>query len=141
MVTGHDGRVDAENDQTPTGEIRVLIADDSTLLVDTLVAALADHPTLRVVGAAGDGPATLAGVAEHRPDVVLMDLRLGGTWGLDLVPELGAAGPAPAVVVFSAALDGASRQAAREVGVAGEVPKGAPLQAIVDALVAAANRR
>lgn len=141
MVTGHDGWVDARTDQTPTAEIRVLIADDSRLLVDTLVAALADHPTLRVVGAAADGPATLAGVAEHRPDVVLMDLRLGGTWGLDLVPQLGATGPAPAVVVFSAALDGASRQAARDVGVAGEVPKGAPLQAIVDALLAAVDRR
>ena len=129
-----------ETDDTGGGrDVRVVIADDNALLVDTLVAALVRHPRLRVVATASDGPAALAAVAEHRPDVLLLDLRLGGTWGLDLVPGIRAADPAPAVVVFSAALDDASRRAVAAGEVAGHVRKGAPLEALLGTLLAAGS--
>ncbi|HSP01859.1 MAG TPA: response regulator transcription factor [Acidimicrobiales bacterium] len=131
--------MDSTDDIGGGREVRVVIADDNALLVDTLVVALTRHPQLRVVATAGNGPATLAAVAEHRPDVVLMDLRLGGTWGLDLVPEMRATDPAPAVVVFSAALDDAARRAVEVGEVDGHVRKGAPLDELLGALLAAGS--
>ena len=116
----------------------MLIADDSAVLVETLVAALARHPVLDVVATAADGPSTLTAVETARPDVVLMDLRLGGDWGLDLVPAMVAGERPPAVVVFSAASDQATHEAARHAGATAQLSKGVPLQEVFDTLVAAA---
>lgn len=131
------GVVDGTDDTGDSRDVRVVIADDNVLLVDTLVAALARHPALRVVATAGDGPETLVAVAEHHPDVLLMDLRLGGTWGLDLVPDIRATDPSPAIVVFSATLDDASRRAVEEGEVDAHVRKGAPLEQLLGTLLAA----
>jgi len=127
-------------EDTPGGrDVRVVIVDDNDLLVDTLVAALRAHPVLRVVATAGDGPGGLAAVSEHRPDVALVDLRLGGAWGLDLVPGMRAVDPPPAIVVFSAALDEATRRAVAAGEVTSHVSKGASLDELLGALVAAAD--
>jgi DNA-binding NarL/FixJ family response regulator len=139
VASGQHGVVHGTDDTRRDRDLRVVIADDNDLLVDTLVAALDPHPQLRVVATAGDGPAALAAVAEHRPHVVLMDLRLGGTWGLDLVPDIRAADPSPAIVVFSAALDDASRRAVAEGEIDAHVGKGAPLEELVGTLLAAGS--
>jgi DNA-binding NarL/FixJ family response regulator len=54
----------------------VVIADDQTLVRDGFRMILAAQPDIDVVGEAGDGEAAVACVAEHRPDVVLMDVRM-----------------------------------------------------------------
>lgn len=123
-----------------TGPIRVVIADDNVTLIDALVAALARHPVLEVVATAGDCGSVLDAVAEGRPDVVLLDLRLGGDWGLDLLPELMARERPPGVVVYSARADEATTTAARDAGADAHLEKGAPLQELFDTLVAAAAR-
>jgi len=56
--------------------VRVLVVDDHPVVRGGLVGWLAAQPDLDVVGEAGDGLEALAAVAEHRPDVVLMDLRM-----------------------------------------------------------------
>jgi DNA-binding NarL/FixJ family response regulator len=137
---GHHGPMDASVGERE-GPIRVLIADDSAMLVDTLVAALAGHPVLQVVATARDGASALAAVVGARPDVVLMDLRLGGDWGLDLVPAIATRERPPGVVVFSAASDEATQDAVRRVGVKAQLDKGAPLEEVFDTLVAAAPPR
>lgn len=139
MASGQHGVVDGTDETRRGRDVRVVVADDNALLVDTLVAALTSHPQLRVVATAGDGPATLAAVAEHHPDVLLMDLRLGGTWGLDLVPDLRATDPALAIVVFSASLDDASRRAVEAGEVDAHVRKGAPLEELLGTLLAAGD--
>ena len=131
--------MDRTDDTRGDRDVRVVIVDDNDLLVDTLVAALQGHPVLRVVATADDGPAGLAAVAEHRPDVALVDLRLGGAWGLALVPAMRTVDPAPAIVVFSAALDEATRRAVAAGEVTSHVSKGVPLDELLDALVAAAD--
>lgn len=125
----------------PRRTVRVLIADDSAVLVETLVAALARHSVLDVVATAADGPSTLAAVRYARPDVVLMDLRLGGDWGLDLVPAMVAGEHPPAVVVFSAASHEVAHEVARHGGVTALLSKGVPLQEVFDTLLAAAPPR
>jgi DNA-binding NarL/FixJ family response regulator len=56
--------------------IRVLIADDQTVVREGLAAILSTDPELEVVGQAGDGQQALEMTAQARPDVVLMDLKM-----------------------------------------------------------------
>ena len=63
--------------------IRVLIVDDHHALRIGLAAMLTAYPNLLVVGDAADVPGALSGCQEHRPDVVLMDLRIPGGGGTE----------------------------------------------------------
>jgi DNA-binding NarL/FixJ family response regulator len=63
--------------------VRVVIADDQELVRAGLRALLERDADLTVVGAAAHGAAAVAVVAEARPDVVLMDLQMPGTDGIE----------------------------------------------------------
>jgi len=62
--------------------IRVLLADDQALVRAGFAALLDAQDDMQVVGQAADGDAAVALTREHRPDVVLMDIRMPGTDGL-----------------------------------------------------------
>ncbi|MFP5019349.1 response regulator [Pseudonocardia phyllosphaerae] len=62
--------------------ISVLLADDQSLVRSGFRALLGSQPDLDVVAEAADGAEAVARVREHRPDVVLMDIRMPGTDGL-----------------------------------------------------------
>ncbi|HEY3717522.1 MAG TPA: response regulator transcription factor [Jatrophihabitantaceae bacterium] len=62
--------------------IRVLLADDQALVRAGFAALLDAQDDMQVVGQAADGAAAVELVREHRPDVVLMDIRMPGTDGL-----------------------------------------------------------
>ncbi|OIH94088.1 response regulator transcription factor [Curtobacterium sp. MCBA15_001] len=76
--------------------IRVVLADDQVLIRAGLRALVDAEPGMTVVGEAGDGAAAVQVVTHERPDVVLMDIRMPGTDGLDATrrisadPDLGA---------------------------------------------------
>ena len=57
------------------GPLRVVVADDSVLLREGLQLILADAGHT-VVATAGDGPGLVAAVAEHAPDLALVDVRM-----------------------------------------------------------------
>lgn len=59
--------------------IRVLLADDQVLLRSSLAMLIDREPDMTVVGEAGDGGDAITLAREHRPDVVLMDIRMPGT--------------------------------------------------------------
>ncbi|WP_157878328.1 response regulator, partial [Streptomyces torulosus] len=61
--------------------IRVLLADDQALLRATFRILIDSCPDLEVVGEAADGREAVDLVRVHRPDVVLMDIRMPGTDG------------------------------------------------------------
>jgi DNA-binding NarL/FixJ family response regulator len=63
--------------------IRVLIADDQALVRGGFRALLDAQPDIEVVGEAADGEAAVALVSQLRPDVVLMDVRMPGSDGLE----------------------------------------------------------
>jgi two-component system, NarL family, nitrate/nitrite response regulator NarL len=72
----------------PTSRIRILLVDDHDLVRTGLRIALERHPHLAVVGEAGNGADALALAARERPDIILLDLDLGGVSSLDFLPEL-----------------------------------------------------
>lgn len=73
--------------------IRVVLADDQALVREGLALILSTQDDIEVVGEAADGDEALAVVRRERPDVVLMDIRMPGTDGLDATRRL-LSGPA-----------------------------------------------
>jgi DNA-binding NarL/FixJ family response regulator len=62
--------------------IRILLADDQALLRTTFRLLIEANPDMTVVGEAADGAEAVALTRTHRPDVVLMDIRMPGTNGV-----------------------------------------------------------
>lgn len=81
--------------------IRVLLADDHSVVREGLRHVLAGAPELTVVGEAGTGPDTMRLAAELRPDVVLLDLTMPGAGGLEVLRHLRATLPAVRVLILS----------------------------------------
>ncbi len=74
--------------------IRVLIADDQVMVRQGFTVLLDAEPGIEVVGQAVDGADAVAKVAELRPDVVLMDIRMPGLGGIEATRRI-TAPPAP----------------------------------------------
>ena len=85
--------------------IRVLVVDDHPVLRAGLEAVLRTEPGFVCVGTAGDGHELLAALRHTRPDVVLLDWRLGDEDGLALCRTLRAEPAPPEVVLYTATAD------------------------------------
>jgi DNA-binding NarL/FixJ family response regulator len=81
--------------------IRVLVVDDDALVRAGLSMLLAGAEDIEIVGEATDGGEVAQAVAEHRPDVVLMDIRMRGMDGLAATELLRARSDAPEVIVLT----------------------------------------
>jgi two-component system response regulator DesR len=81
--------------------IRVVLADDETLLRTALAALLDLSDEIEVVAQAQDGLEAVALVERHRPDVVLLDLEMPGLDGVDAATRILAARPDQAVVLLT----------------------------------------
>ncbi|BBH70589.1 DNA-binding response regulator [Actinoplanes sp. OR16] len=86
---------------SPETPVRVLIVDDDPLVRAGLSMILSGHTDVRVVGQAGDGVEVPAAVDEHRPDVVLMDIRMPVVDGLVATERLRSRPGAPQVLVLT----------------------------------------
>ncbi len=81
--------------------LRVLLADDDPLVRAGLRTILSAADDLCIVGEAGDGAGAVSGVQAHRPDVVLMDLRMPGLDGIDATGRITALADPPKVIVLT----------------------------------------
>jgi DNA-binding NarL/FixJ family response regulator len=114
--------------------IRVLLADDQTLVRAGFRKLLEAEPGVDVVAEAGDGLAALEAARRFRPDVVLMDIRMPRLDGLAATTRLVAAMPATRVVVLTTFdLDEYVFEALR-AGASGFLLKDAPPEELVRAL-------
>jgi DNA-binding NarL/FixJ family response regulator len=84
-----------------SGAIRLVVADDDPLVRMGLGMLLAGDPAIRVVAEASDGAEAVAAVAEHAPDLVLMDIRMPGVDGLAATEAIRSAEGAPEVIVLT----------------------------------------
>jgi DNA-binding NarL/FixJ family response regulator len=83
------------------GVIRVLVVDDDALVRSALALMLASAEDIAVVGEAADGEHVERAVAEHAPDVVLMDIRMPHVDGLLATERIRARRDAPQVIVLT----------------------------------------
>lgn len=81
--------------------IKVLIADDHPLLREGLVRILAMEKGIQVIGEAGNGPEAVTMVAEHEPDVVLMDISMPGGGGLAATRQISEQHPHVGVIILT----------------------------------------
>ncbi|MCK1797064.1 response regulator transcription factor [Streptomyces sp. XM4193] len=95
---------------------------------------LGGAPDLRVVAEAGDGAEAVALARRHRPDVVLMDIRMPGTDGLAATETLRGVQPAPQVIVLTTFDADAHVLRALRAGAAGFLLKDTPPDELVVAI-------
>jgi DNA-binding NarL/FixJ family response regulator len=119
-------------------ELRVLVVDDQQLVREGLTALLAMTEGIAVVGSAGDGAQALDLIAEHHPDVVLMDLRMPVLDGVTATARARERFPDVAVVVLTTYADDESIAGALAAGARGYLTKDAGRAEIGMALRAAA---
>jgi two-component system, NarL family, nitrate/nitrite response regulator NarL len=103
--------------------IRVVLVDDHQIIRDGLREFIESRPGMLVVGDAGDRDEAVATVARERPDVVVLDLDLGGVSGLEVLPEILQAAPETSVIILTGLRDTAKRDRAMELGAKGVVLK------------------
>jgi two-component system NarL family response regulator len=87
----------------PDEKIRILVVDDHKVVRIGLRTLIDAEPDMVVVAEAADGPSALAAHAEFHPDVTLLDLRIPGVTGADLVTQLRVAG---AKIIVLTSFDG-----------------------------------
>jgi len=83
--------------------IRLLLADDHALVLEAVRFALEPEAEIEIVGEARSGSEVLPRVAETKPDLVLLDIRMPGLDGLQLLDRLGKQYPETKVVILSGA--------------------------------------
>lgn len=103
--------------------IRVLIVDDHAVVRAGLRMLLESHPGMSVVGEAGNRAGALAAAAREKPDVILLDLDLGGSSALDFLSELLVAAPRARVLILTGVSDSELHRSAMRLGAVGLVFK------------------
>jgi DNA-binding NarL/FixJ family response regulator len=125
--------------ERPTSSrIRVIVVDDQQITREGLVALLDLIDDIEVVADAGDGATAVRLVAEHRPDVVLMDLRMPILDGVEATRRITADHPGVAVLVLTTYADDDSIAAALTAGALGYLTKDSGRVEIAAALRTAA---
>ncbi len=84
-----------------SGRLRVVIADDHTVVRQGIRGVLEEVDGLEVVAEAADGDEVLARVREHGPDVVVLDVTMPGKTGLEVTRELREGGSEARVLILS----------------------------------------
>lgn len=121
-----------------TSTVRVVVADDQTTIREALAAILDLVDGIEVVGTARDGAEAVAVAGETGPDVVLMDLRMPGTDGIEATRRLAEQQSEVAVVVLTTFADEESILAALGAGARGYLTKDSGREDIARAVRAAA---
>jgi DNA-binding NarL/FixJ family response regulator len=123
----------------PVSELRVVLADDQTVVREGLATLLGLLPGITVVGTAPDGESAVALIAEHAPDVLLTDLRMPVLDGVGTIRRVRAEHPGTAVVVLTTYAEDAAVLDALRAGAVGWLSKDASAEAIARALRSAAD--
>lgn len=119
--------------------VRVLIVDDQALFREALTALLSVRPQIDVVGQAGDGIEAVALAAQHRPDVVLMDLRMPVLDGVGATRRIRAELPGTQVIALSTFDDDTEVFAALRAGAIGYLLKDVSAERLLEAVEVAAR--
>src|SRR5262245_51493849 len=99
--------------------IRVLLIDDHVVMRMGLRMLSEPQPGLSVVGEATDRDAAILSAAREQPDIILLDLDLGGDSGLDILSELRSVAKGARVIVLTGIRNPAEHRQAVRLGATG----------------------
>jgi DNA-binding NarL/FixJ family response regulator len=114
--------------------VRVLAVDDDEVFRLGLEQALAEEPGIEIVGEAHDGDRAVERAAHLHPDVVLMDLRMPGTDGVEATRRIRESTPEVRVLVLTVSEEESDLFAAVRAGANGYLLKGASPAEVADAV-------
>jgi two-component system response regulator DesR len=114
--------------------IRVLIAEDQTMVAGALAALLSIERDIEVVGTSSNGREALTAVRQLRPDVLLTDIEMPEMTGLELAATIRSEGQAIRIVMLTTFARPGYLRRALDAGAAGYVLKDAPSSRLADAI-------
>jgi DNA-binding NarL/FixJ family response regulator len=120
-------------------QLKVLIADDHPLIIAGIRRTIEDLDDMLVVGEARSGSELLQLIERRRPDAVLMDLRMPGVTGVEMIELIRERWPSTKVIVLSACDDRVMIDAALSAGASAYVLKSAHTIDIASVLRQASN--
>ena len=119
--------------------IQILVADDHALFRDGLRALLASIEDMEFIGEAADGAQAIKAATDLQPDVVLMDIQMPGTNGIEATRQIVSTSPHIGVIVVTMLEDDDSVFAAMRAGARGYVLKGADQDQMLRTIRSVAN--
>lgn len=122
--------------QKPTipNKIRILLVDDHMVIRMGLMTAASDAADMEVVADVDNGQEAVESFRKHRPDVVVLDLRMQGMSGIETLRALRDEFKNACVLIFSNFAKGEEIYQAMKAGAAGFVLKEMPLDRLLDAI-------
>jgi DNA-binding NarL/FixJ family response regulator len=81
--------------------MKVLIADDSEYMRERLIEMLSELKNVEIIGQAQDAPEAIKSIRELRPDVVILDIRMPGRNGIEVLQKIKKYKKAPIVIMFT----------------------------------------
>jgi len=114
--------------------VRILIADDHGLVRAGLRALLNDEADLEVVGEAADGEEALQRASQLKPDLVLMDISMPGTGGIEAARRIRSEAPAARILMMTVHEDEGLLQESIRAGASGYIVKRALESELIDAI-------
>lgn len=116
--------------------LKVLVADDHILVRESIVKAVAGESDLEVVAEASDGTQALQLAAQHRPDLVLLDVAMPGVDGLTVAEQLRKERSDLRIIMLTMHDDELSVERALAIPVDGFISKSAPIIELLKAISA-----
>jgi DNA-binding NarL/FixJ family response regulator len=117
-----------------TEPIRILLVDDHVVVRAGLRLIIQSRPDMTIVGEAGNREEAMSLAAEENPNIILLDLDLGGVSGSGLISELLAAAPQARVIILTGLRDPEAHREAVLLGAMGIVPKEKAASVLIGAI-------
>ncbi|HEY6248930.1 MAG TPA: response regulator transcription factor [Candidatus Angelobacter sp.] len=115
-------------------KIRVVIAEDQSMVLGALAALLETENDIEVVGQAHDGKEALKLTLQHKPDLLLTDIEMPEMTGLEVAAELKQRGSAARIIILTTFARPGYLRRAMQSGASGYLLKDSPASALADAV-------
>ena len=130
-MSGSPGELSDERSKPP---LRLLVADDHPAILDAVARYVADEADIDLVGRAVDGPHALGMIEDTRPDVAVLDIRMPGFGGIEVLRRLGHEEATPAVILYTGYPERSLLLEALDAGARGFLLKESPLPDLIRAI-------
>ena len=81
--------------------MKIFIVDDSALVRERIIAMISEHPGIEIIGQAKNAPEGIKSILELKPDMVILDIRMPGGNGIEVLNKIKKIKPAPTIIILT----------------------------------------